>query len=60
MKNSKFTFHEVDNERTIKEIKSLIKNKFSQKSDIPITIIYENADIFADFIAECLKGAIKT
>ena len=59
-KNSKFTFHEVDNERIIKEIKSLNKNKASQKSDIPITIIHENADIFADFLAESLKGAIKT
>ena len=53
-KNSKFSFHEVDNERIIKEIKSLNKNKTSQKSDIPITIIHENADIFADFLAESL------
>ena len=59
-KNSKFTFHEVDNERIIKEIKSLNKNKASQKSDIPITIINENAYIFAGFLAESLKGAIKT
>ena len=38
----------------------LKKNKASQKSDIPITIIHENADIFADFLAESLKGVIKT
>ena len=36
------------------------ENKASQKSDIPITIIHENADIFEDFLAESLKGAIKT
>ena len=36
------------------------KNIASQKSDILITIIHENADIFADFLAESLKGAIKT
>ena len=48
-KNSKFTFHEVDNERIIKEIKSLNKNKASQKSDIPITIINENADLLQIF-----------
>ena len=36
------------------------KNKASKKSDVPITIIHENADIFADFLAESLKGAIKT
>ena len=59
-KNSKFTFHEVDNEKIIKEIKRLDKNKDSQKSNIPITIIHENADIFADFLAVSLKGAIKT
>ena len=54
------TFHEVDNDRIEKEIKSLNKNKASQKSGIPITINHENADIFADFLAESLKGAIKT
>ena len=59
-KNSKFTFHEVSNEKIIKEIKRLNKNKVSQKSDIPIAIIHENADIFADFLAESLKGANKT
>ena len=59
-KNSIFTFHEVDNKRIVKEIKSLNKNKASQKFDIPITIIYENTDNFADFLAESLKGAIKT
>ena len=59
-KNSKFTFHEVDNEKIINEIKRLNKNKASQKSDIPITIIHENADIFVDFLAESLKSAIKT
>ena len=41
-KNSKFTFDEVDNEKIIKEIKRLNKNKASQKSDIPITIVHEN------------------
>ena len=51
-KNSKFTFHEVDNEKIIKEFKRLNKNKASQKSDIRITIIHENADIFVDFLAE--------
>ena len=59
-KNSKFTFHENDNEKIIKEIKRLNKNRASQKSDIPITIIHENADIFADYLAESLKGAIKS
>ena len=42
------------------EIKTLNKNKASQKSDIPITIIHKNADIFPVFLAESLKGAIKT
>ena len=46
--------------KIIKEIKRLNKNKASQKSDIAITIIHEKADIFADFLAESLKSAIKT
>ena len=41
-------------------MKRLNKSKASQKSDIPIKIIHEDADIFADFLAESLKGAIKT
>ena len=44
----------------VQKIKSLNKNKSSQKSDIPVTIIHKNTDIFADFLAESLKGAIKT
>ena len=59
-KDSKFTLHGVDNEKIVKEIKKLYKNKVTQKSDIPITIIHENADIFADFLAESLSRTIKT
>ena len=43
----------------MKEIKRLNKNKGSQKSDIAVRIIHKNADIFTDFLAESLKGAIK-
>ena len=43
----------------MKEIKRFNKNKASQKSDIPITLIQENADIFADFLAESLDGQLK-
>ena len=39
---------------------TLNKNKVSRKSDISITIIQGNADIFADFLAESLKDAITT
>ena len=46
--------------RLKKEINRLNKNKASQKSDIPIKIIHDNVDIFADFIAESFKGTIKT
>ena len=60
IKNSKFTFHEVDNAKIIKEIKRLSKNKASKNSDTPIIIIYENADTFAGLLTESLKGAIKT
>ena len=59
-KNSVFSFYEVDKDKIKKEINRLNKNKASQKSDIPIKIIHDNVDIFADFIAESFKGAIKT
>ena len=57
-KNSKFTFHEVDTEKIMKEIKRLNKNTVSQKSDIPITIIHENADIFKSLLKAQLKLTI--
>ena len=44
----------------MKEIKRLNINKASQSPIIPITIIHENMNIFADFLAESLKGKIKT
>ena len=59
LKNSKFTFHEVDNEKITKKIRRLDKNKASQKSDISITIIHENADIFVDFKLSLLKAQLK-
>ena len=46
--------------KIVKEIKKLNKNKVTQKSDIPITIIHENPGIFADFLAESLSRTIKT
>ena len=45
--------------KNIKEIKRLNKNKASQKPDIPTTIIHENTGIFADFLAEQLKGKLQ-
>ena len=59
-KNAKFSFHEVNNEKIAKEIRRLNKNKASQKSDIPIRIIKENADIFAEFLCETVNSAIKS
>ena len=59
-KNSLFSFFEVDKDKIKKEINRLNKNKASRKSDIPIKIIHDDVDIFADFIAESFKGAIKT
>ena len=50
-KNLWFIFHEVYNEKTIKEIKTLNKNKASQKFEILITIIHENADSFSYLLA---------
>ena len=59
-KNSVFSFYEVDKDKIKKESNRLNENKASQKSDIPIKMIHDNVDIFADFIAESFKGTIKT
>ena len=59
-KNSVFSFYEVDKDKIKKEINRLNKNKASRKSDIPIKIIHDNVEIFAAFIGESFKGAIKT
>ena len=40
----------------MKEIKVLNKQRASQKSDIPIK---ENSDIFADYLFETVRSAIK-
>ena len=59
-KNEKFSFHEVNNENIERGIMRLNKNKASQKSDIPIRIIKDNVDIFADFLCETVNCTIKT
>ena len=59
-KNAKFSFHEINNEKIEKEIRKLNKNKASQKSDIPSRMIKDNANIFAQFLCETVKSAIKT
>ena len=59
-KNEKFSFHEVNNEKIEREIMRLNKNKASQKSDIPIRIIKNNVDIFADFLCETVNCTTKT
>ena len=59
-KNVKLSFHEINNEKSEKEIRSLHKTKAYQKSDIPIRTIKDNADIFAEFLCETVNNAVKT
>ena len=47
MKIRKMSFHDVNNDKTDKEIRSLNENKGTQKSDIPTKIFNDNANIFA-------------
>ena len=47
---SSFYFSDVDKNTVLKEIKKLSFNKGVQDSDIPIKILKENADFFADYI----------
>ena len=59
-KNSKFTFHEVDNENIIEEMKRLSKRK-PFKSPIFLPQLLTKTLIFLEvFLAESLKRAIKT
>ena len=44
----------------MKKIGGLNKNKASQKSDIPIRIIKDNTDSFAEFLCETVNSIIKT
>ena len=47
---SSFYFSHVDKNTFLKEIKKLNLNKAVQDSDIPVKILKENADFFADYI----------
>ena len=47
---STFYFSHVDKNTVLKEIKKLNLNKAVQDSDIPVKILKENADFFADYI----------
>ena len=47
---SSFYFSHVDKNTVLKEIKKLNLNKAVQDSDIPVKILKENADFFADYI----------
>ena len=51
--------HEIDNEKIMKEMKVLNKQRASQKSDISINVMKDNADIFADYLFETVRSAIK-
>ena len=47
---SSFYFSHVDKNTVLKEIKKLNLNKAVQDSDIPVKVLKENADFFADYI----------
>ena len=47
---SNFNFSSIDKNIVLKEIRSLSTTKASQDTDIPVKILKENADYFAEFI----------
>ena len=57
--NSHFHFNEVSVEEVYKEIRKLIPRKSAQSTDIPIRVLKENADIFADYICRFFNESIK-
>ena len=48
--NNRFSFEQITYEDIHKEIKKVDCTKASQDTDIPSSIIKENADIFANFL----------
>ena len=57
--NSHFHFNEVSVEEVYKEIRKLIPRKSAQSTDIPIRVLKENADIFADNICGFFDESIQ-
>ena len=58
MINNVFSFQKVTNEEILNEINSLDTSKSTQSEDIPVKIIKDNADIFANFILQSFKKCI--
>ena len=57
--NSLFRFNEVCVEEVYKEIRKLSARKSAQSTDVPIRVLKENADIFADYICGFFNESIK-
>ena len=57
--NSHFHFNEVSVEEVYKEIRKLSTRKSVQRTDIPIRVLKESADIFADYICGFFNEPIK-
>ena len=57
---SSFYFSHVDKNTVLKEIKKLNLNKAAQDSDIPVKILKQNADFFADYIYLQFNEAVFT
>ena len=56
--STRFNFSFVDKKDILKEIKNLKANEATQNTGIPIKLIEENLDIFADFIIENQNDSI--
>ena len=58
MNNNVFSFRKVTYEEILIEINSLDTSKSTQSEDIPLKIIKDNADIFANFILQNFNKCI--
>ena len=54
-----FHFNKVSVEEVYKEIRKLSPRKSAQSTDLPIRVLRENADIFANYICEFFNESIK-
>ena len=58
MNNNVFSFRKVTYEEILNEINSLDTSESAQSEDIPLKIIKDNADIFANFILQNFNKCI--
>ena len=59
MNTPKFSFNFVSKEHVLEEIQMLDSSKAIQESDIPVKLIKENSDLFAEIICKYFNESLE-